>query len=254
MSYFFNLEKKGDVIAKIVGGKYNNKYIYLYAPLPNEEEEEIIEPIKHIKLVDGIIQPIPNPKKERSVGYLTGRSGSGKSYQTGKYLEQYKKQFKNNKIYLFSPVKEDEALDKYVKRIELDDSLYKEPFTIEQFKNCLVIFDDTDTIANKKIKEAIQTLQNSILEQGRHHNITCLMTNHLGADRNITKRILNESEWLCCFPNSGITANLKYTLENYLGLDKYQIERMKETKSRHAYIFKNYPPFVMTERELYFLN
>ena len=251
---FFNFEKIGEPIAKIVGGKYNNKLVYLYAPLPNQEEEEITKPFKELVLTDGIFQPIPNPFKERAVGYLTGRSGSGKSYQTGKYLEQYKKQNKNNKIYLFSPVKEDDALDKYVKRIELDESLYKEPFTLEQFKDTCVIFDDTDTISNKKIKDAVYTLLNSILEQGRHHNITCLITNHLGADRNVTKRVLNECEWMCFFPNSGITANLKYTLENHLGLDKHQIQKIKDTNSRHAYVYKNYPPIVMTERNLYLLN
>jgi len=246
----FNFEKIGTPVAKVIGGRNNGKVLYLYSPLPTEELEDILNPLYEIQLEHGsIFQPILNPYTERMVGYFTGRSGSGKSYQIGKFLEQYKKARKNNKIYLFSPVTDDEALDKHItKRIALDKSLYEQPFSVDTFENTCLIFDDTDTITDKKIKNAVYNLMNSALERGRHHNITVLVVNHLGADRNTTKRILNESHFCCWFP-SNINANLKYMLENYVGLDKNEIKKCRETESRHCFTFKNYPLFNIVDRK-----
>jgi hypothetical protein len=255
MNICFNYEKVGTPIAKVIGGKLNNQILHLYSPLPNEEPQDIINPLKQVKLNDGLFQIILNPHSERMVGYLTGRSGSGKSYQTGKFLEQYKKSRKNNKIYLFSPVEDDEALDKYItKRITLDKSLYEEPFALEDFQDTAVIFDDTDTIRDKKIRDAVYGLLNGLLERGRHFNTTVLITNHLASDRNTTRRILNETHWFCFFPNSGISRNLRYTLTEHVGIDQHNIEKIRQTGSRHAIIYKNYPLFCITEKDAFLLD
>jgi|694.fasta_scaffold115458_3 hypothetical protein len=250
----FNFEKVGTPIARVVGGKQNGKIVYLYSPLPNEEPEELLDPFESIHIEDGLLQKIHNPYTEREVLYFTGRSGSGKSYQIGKYLEQYKKSRKNNKIYLFSPVNEDDALDKYItKRVTLDSSIYEQPFEIRDFENCCLIFDDTDVITDKKIKTAVYNLMNQSLETGRHHNITVCIVNHLASDRNTTKRILNECHYFCFFP-ANINANLKYTLSNYVGIEKEDLAHIRKTESRHCYIYKNFPLFILTERDIWLVK
>jgi hypothetical protein len=44
----------------------------------------------------------------------------------------------------------------------------------------------------------------------------------------------------------------KYLLDGYLGLDKKQIEKLKNVKSRWTTIMKSYPQLVLTQRKLTF--
>ena len=61
---------------------------------------------------------------EGEVFVLAGESGSGKSTYTLKYLQEYKKKYKDNELYLFSALTEDETIDqmKGLKRIKIDDT------------------------------------------------------------------------------------------------------------------------------------
>ena len=67
------------------------------------------------------VQQISDKETERSILYITGPSGSGKSYYTRNYVLEYKKMFPKNNIYLFSSLDSDETLDKIpkIKRIKL---------------------------------------------------------------------------------------------------------------------------------------
>ena len=103
--------------------------------------------------------------------YITGRSGSGKSTYTRMYLEQYKKKYKQNQIYMFSSLKEDCSLDSvHPKRFKIDDSLYLDPSQVEDLTYSIIVFDDIDVISDKKIKEAVYNILNQRLE-----NITQLV-------------------------------------------------------------------------------
>jgi hypothetical protein len=116
------------------------------------------------------------------------------------YCEQYKKKFKNNEIYLFSNLKEDESLDTVKpKRVRLDDELYLDPIKVDEFANSCVIFDDTDCLSDKKIKNAVCSILDQCLEVGRHFRITVLITFHLPSDRHTTRKMLNESQIFCLF-------------------------------------------------------
>ena len=44
------------------------------------------------------IQLAPSSKDERSMIYVVGMSGSGKSYWTTQYVKEYLKKFKKNKV------------------------------------------------------------------------------------------------------------------------------------------------------------
>ena len=84
-------------------------------------------------------------------------------------MEQYKKTFKDNEVYLFSSLPDDESLDELeLKRVRLDASIYEDPTPIKDFTNAAVIFDDIDVIADKRIREGVYSLLNQILEIGRH--------------------------------------------------------------------------------------
>ena len=208
-----NLKKEGTPFAKIIGGKYNNQIVSV--------SEKSVDGFKYLGVSnDAKLQLIPNPKTEREILYITGPSGSGKSTFVRKYLEQYKKTFKDNPVYLFSSLPDDESLDDVEpKRIRLDETIYEDPIPIAEFANSAVIFDDVDVISNKKIREAVYSLLNQVLEIGRRFKIACLMTNRLPSNRSDTRRILSECRVFVYFPRS-TSSKIKYVLQEHIGLDK----------------------------------
>jgi hypothetical protein len=245
----FNLEKVGKTLSKIEGGKFNNKVI----SITPDDEAEVTKNLTHIHIPDtGIFQQIPDPEVERQILYIFGASGSGKSTYARKYIEEWKKMKKSNKVYLFSALKDDDSLDEIKpKRILINDKLVEEPIDPEMFQDALVIFDDIDVIKDRAQKEAVYTVLNGILETGRHFNTYCISTNHLPSNGADTRRILNECHTITYFPHSGAGSQQRRFLENYAGLDIKEIKKIKKLKTRWATIYKTYPMCVMTEKDLF---
>ena len=247
----FNFENIGKQLAIIEGGKFDGKKVSVGTP----GEEEAVKNYTMIPIKDGKFQQTPNPKSEREILYITGPSGSGKSTYTLNYCKQFKKTKKKAEIYLFSALKEDETLDKIkTKRMNIDDSLISNPIDVEEFKNSLVIFDDIDVITNKDHREAVYSILNQILEVGRHHKIFCIVTNHLPTGGQDTRRIINESQSVTYFPQSGSAGQMKRLLQDYLGLDNKTLKDIRKMNTRWATVFKNFPMAVMTERNVFSLN
>jgi predicted AAA+ superfamily ATPase len=248
-----NFEKKGRALAKIDGGKYKDKVISVSSSMEVEDLSASFTQLT-IPEKEGKFQQIPDTHTERQILYITGASGSGKSTYTANYVKLYKKMFKNNDVFVFSALKDDESLDVIKpKRIDINDRLVTEPIKVEEFKDSCVIFDDIDVISNKRQRDAVYTLLNEILETGRHFKITCVITNHLATAGKDTRRVLNECHSVTYFPHSGSNVGLKRLLVDYLGLDKNTIGKIKKSKSRWATIFKNFPTIAMTERNMWLL-
>lgn len=203
---------------------------------------------------DGQLYPIPlvqskdSKEKQREVILVSGASGSGKSYYVSKYAEMYKDMFKDRKIFIFSRVKEDKALDKLgATRIMLDETFIEgEPMTADDFEKCLVIMDDVSTISNKKIKDAVELLMSDILETGRHRDIYMAITNHLLNNYGKTKLLLNESNAITVFPHGGTSKYaISYFLKNYVGASREQIRKILSLKSRWITVLKSYPQCIL---------
>ena len=139
------------------------------------------------------------------------------------------------------------------KRIKLDDSLHLGPIKVSEFKASACIFDDIDVISDKKIREAVYNTLNQILEIGRHFKNHCIATNHLPTNGKDTRRILNEAHTVTYFPHSA-GGQVKYLLEEYVGLDRGQIAYMKRQRSRACTIFKNYPQCYLLQNEIGLLD
>jgi Cdc6-like AAA superfamily ATPase len=249
-----NLQSIGRTLCRVEGGKLNNKIISISTK--DEDDADITKKFNTLTLTGtSKFQQIPDIETERQIGFITGASGSGKSTYIKKYVMQYKKAFKKNPIYLFSALKEDESLDEVKpSRIKIDDDLVSNPIDIEEFKNSMVIFDDIDVIRDKKQREAVYDILNQVLEVGRHHNISCWVANHLPTAGKDTRRILNEAHFIVYFPHSGSARQLNYLLQDYIGLDKKDIKKLKNSKSRWATIFKNYPMIAMTEKDIFIIS
>ena len=233
-----NLEKIGRPLAKILGGTLNGKVISVS---DNEKDEPPKRKFKMFDIPPGsVFQLIPNPKTERTISYVVGCSGSGKSTFTSKYIEQYHKTFPKNPVYLFSSLDDDEVLDKVgVQRVKVDKTLVGSGLEAKDFENSLVVFDDCDVITDKKVREAVLAISNSILEIGRHFKVSCFFLNHLPTAGKDTRRILNEAHQIVYFPHSGSAKGTNYMLTEYVGFDKDDIKMVKRMKSRWCCIFKN---------------
>jgi hypothetical protein len=190
----------------------------------------------------------------REVGYVSGVSGSGKSTYVASYIKNYIKMFPDNPIYIFSSLEKDKAFDKYkVKRIKIDESLIENPLSFEQFEDSLVIFDDTNTIKDKKLLAIVDHYKAHIIECGRHIRARILITSHIISDHMKTRQVLNECSFITVFPNNNKYHIIKY-LKNYAGMSKEQIERILNIKSRWITIYNHYPSYLIYETGIMNVN
>jgi ABC-type dipeptide/oligopeptide/nickel transport system ATPase component len=224
----------------------------------NKKDDILYISTKHTQHSNNDIVKFNNAKiipdiERRQVIYICGQSGCGKSTFAGAYVKQFKKLFKKADIYIFSRKKGDPAYDKYNPYyIPIDERLYEEPIDItEELKDGgLVIFDDTSTISDDKIKTAVSKLLADILEVGRSFKIYCIITSHLinSNDRKETRVIMNELTDMVIFPRACNRYALTYALTKYFGIDKKKIEGILKLNSKWALIHKNFPMYVLHEK------
>jgi hypothetical protein len=178
--------------------------------------------------------------------YVCGSAGSGKSYFVAQFCEEYHKTFKSNPIYLISENDEDKAFDskEYIKRIEISD-LDSNPLDWKEFQDCLIIFDDIDSIKGK-LGKTIDDMRDKLLKNSRKFRVSVISTSHDSCGIKL-KSVLNESKIIVFFMMN-YNRSLKYLLENYLGLSKNVIEKLKNSKSRWTAFIKAYPSFLVQQR------
>ena len=229
--------------------KQDNKFLYVDDKANNSTDHYECD-------YNESIQQLPDKETERSILYITGPSGSGKSYYTRNYILEYKKLFPKNNIYVFSSLDSDETLDKIpkIKRIKFTDKFMMYDFRITDFKDSLTIFDDIDSETNKLKKIKIFGILSMILNTGRHVRCSVVYTSHLSCAGNETKLILSECHSVTIFVKNMGNRSLKYLLDSYFGLDKHQIDYVKKIDSRWVTLVKTYPSILISEKEAIVLN
>lgn len=205
---------------------------------------------------DSTFQPIPSADpKTRQVFYVAGQSGSGKSYFARGIAENYKKLYPHREVYLISKLQEDETLDRMKvgkpKRLSLQ-SLVDDPVDLDEFKDCLVIFDDFDTL-DKPFDKVVHKLIEDLCIMGRHSNTSMLILSHYLTNYSKTRLILGECQYLVLYPLATSQKALKYVCEHYGGLDKEDIIGLKK-RGRWVCIHKNYPSYVISAHEANMLH
>jgi hypothetical protein len=246
-----NFESVGSPVAKILDTKTKkDQVVYLGDP---ELDGIIRNGYTDIDLeAHQSFQQIPD-NKERNILYITGASGSGKSYYSADFIKQYIKKNPKNEVLLFSSVGDDAVLDKIhkLKRFKInDDDFITETFTIDDFRNCLLIFDDVDCISNKAILKKVYEILDKALTTGRHTGTSVIYTTHTACNGKSTKLILTESHSVTFFLNGMGGKSSKYLLDGYLGLDKRQIAEIKKMKTRWVTVMKTYPQIILTQKRL----
>jgi type IV secretory pathway VirB4 component len=205
---------------------------------------------------------IPSFDKENfRCALIIGNSGSGKSFLAKQIANQYRADFpKKNKIILFSPFEQDKSLDdiKNLKRVHMDKFTEQYlDFEIDEFKNSLIIMDDFEAITNKFERKCIEDLIMKILCTGRHNNIHIIMIVHqiIGSSNvKLARYMMSESNFIISFPRSQFNKTSIYLYQNYLGMDKKQIEYVKKEKSRWISVTTSNPQVVLSQHNAVILN
>lgn len=202
---------------------------------------------------DSMFQAIPSPDPaKREVWYVAGQSGAGKSYFARGIAEAYKKLFPEREIYLISKLNEDETLDTMKvgkpKRISLE-SLVSDPPDMEEFRDCLIIFDDWDTL-DKPFFPIVHKLIEDLCIMGRHTNTSMLILSHYLTNYSKTRLILGEVNYLVLYPLATSFKAMSYVCQHYGSLDKEDVLKLKRL-GRWVCIHKNFPVYVLSAHNVF---
>lgn len=216
----------------------------------SETESAITNGFEEFKITEGSFQVLPNAKKRNTV-LIAGSEGAGKSYWISQYIAEYRKIYKKHPIYLFSEKEQDACLDdiKGLKRIELtnlEDPSEQIPYS--EFSNSAVIFDDCDAFTGK-LRKYLDDLRDKLLKNARSNNTTVIVSSHSFAGRDLQPTFINCK--IIVFFLSDWNRSLKYMVDNFIGLDKKQIDALKSNKSRWcAYVKSTFPNVIVQEKNI----
>jgi hypothetical protein len=255
-------------------GKRDGKMFYLNEPIyANEQHNQHdqsdsdsdsdgeLKSVPEVTLSDGHMSMIPCDKW-RDVTYVFGPARSGKSIWTGNYLCEYATIYPDNPIYIVSRKSSDEAFEgvelNYIDYTKFYDPKTKKatPMNTDDFPpNCLVVFDDFDSIDPKPLFDAVNAMLTDLLNVGGSKHISIIVTNHLGSDYKRTRGILNEAHNIVVFPRASNPESIRYVLSKYAGIDKADINKIIcKVPSRWVCIRKVYPKCVIHSSGAYVLG
>lgn len=215
---------------------------------------------KGIKLdEDGMFDLLPSPDPHRrEVWYIAGASGSGKSYVAKGLGEYYRKLFPEREVYLISKLEPEKGgtIESMAggapKRIKIDSLIVDYP-SLDEFKDCMVIFDDYDTFTGDAEK-TVTKLIDDLATMGRHTNTTMLCLSHYLTQYKKTRLILNEATHIVVYPQATSYHALLYLLKNYVGVDEEDIKQLRKCGSRWLCFGKNFPQYVITQQSARLLH
>jgi len=254
-------------IAIIQSGPYKNDKIYLERPERIDKTKQWVD-LKKYKLIPYLYS---GPEGQRVITYISGPSGSGKSTLAGEYAMTFVKDqtehIKKRKaearaeakalgldpkaiketpdtpdVFILS-LKDSKQDPAYAKlnpiQIKLDQSIVgdKNRIKLSEFPdNCLVIFDDIGTIADREVEREVELLANSLMQIARYRNIHMIITTHVtNENKPFYKVLMTELHNYVFFPSSGATKPIKYCLNTYFDLNTKEIKKVIDLGSDRDY-------------------
>lgn len=239
-------------IAKIHLGDLDGKCLFLDHADDNGDQEVNLKGKSQF-------QPVPIIQKDQIERlFISGPSGSGKSFYLANWLKQWRK-LKGNKdqeIYLFSSVDYDPVLDdqfesqliRVLDEVE-GDELLMNPLDLEDFEEgSVLIFDDVAKLKNIKTRLAVLMLLDSMLEIARHRNLTIIATSHILSNYKATRTLNSEATAVTVFPRkAGGLYGIKQYLDKKVGMSKDDMKRFLalSKKSRFVTLYRNLDPMIV---------
>ena len=224
----------------------------------NNTNKDIVKTINNTRLTDKYVADggkimtiknksmmfLPDFSKERELIYIFGPSGSGKSFLTSRFVKEFKLGRPDYDVFLFSRLSEDSSLDFDYNHIDMDEEVLSN-IDVESLENSIVIFDDTETPNDKKVMKLVDNLKDLIAQEGRHYNITMIVTTHMACNYNRTRIILNECQKYVIFPRGNGVKQMMNMLCDYGGLSQHQFEMVRKLDTRWCMLNTSYPNYIV---------
>lgn len=227
------------ILSKINAARITDKYVS--------------EDAQQVKIGNKSMMFLPDFSKERELILIFGPSGSGKSFLTSKFVNEFKKGRPDYDVFLFSRLEDDPSLDFEYTHVPLD-AMVLSGIDVESLENSVVIFDDTETPNDKAVMKLIDNLKDLISMEGRHYNITMIITTHQACNYNRTRLILNECQKYVIFPQGNGKKQMENMFCKYGGLSKNQFQQVLQLKTRWCMLNTSYPNYIVYENGLQLLS
>lgn len=198
---------------------------------------------------DAVFAPLPYKDPDwRSVAYVAGKAGSGKSKWSADFLLSYKKLFPARPLFGVGKQKleKDPALAGLgIKQLKI--GFFRETrvvgseggsgasggaapkFDVEAAfgdEGCMILFDDWDSLEGDD-KRTIKNAIIDILSVGRKLKVSIVVTSHLLTNYAETRSIINEADFITVFPPCAQHHHLEYFLTN-CGIARDMIPSLKQ--------------------------
>lgn len=193
------------------------------------------------KLYD--VEPLIPMSKESFVTIISGERDSGKSTMGAMFINQYLGIFPNRRVYLIS--QKQKEIDRNLSRIESLTQLTDEEifaFRLEDYRNSLIVVDDSDFGKNAKAVFEVLNLASSV---GREYGISLIFITHYNSRLNATK-VYNEFQVYITFPNNLANNRMLY---NNLGFSKAKIQSFIDMKAAF-YVFNRIYGALITDKQV----
>ena len=207
-----------------------------------------------LSIHQGCLVPTP-PVGDAARYYVSGPSGSGKSTYCSRLISEYRRINPEIPLYIFSRLSADAILDLHKPiRVVLDASFVGAEYDIKDYTGSIVVFDDIDTIQDKKLLKKVQSVRDDMLTVGRHGDITVITTSHQSMDWSRTRQSLLEASAITVFPSQSPAHQIKTLLHKYCGMSTEQIKKVNELPSRWITVSMRAPRLVMHEKGCFLLR
>ena len=207
------------------------------------------------------LKPIYDTSANRKNQILTmfGSSGCGKSWKVNDCLVRNPAVLANlvPMIYIFSSVDNDPSYqglrelygEKFVHKYPRD--LEPSDLNVKMYdKKSVLIFDDVNSIGDKRIRQSVINFRNNLLEIARHRSLVVISTEHLFHNRVHTQKLRNSSAYMCLYPRNSKKA-LDDILENNMNLNRHQRTNLLKQlirEGRAQFVHMDNPPYIINTK------
>ena len=207
------------------------------------------------------LKPIYSTVADRTNQILTafGSSGAGKSWMLNDIMCRNPAVLSGlvPMVYKFSSVENDPSFqglrdlmgEKFVYKDPRD--LTPEDLNVKAYdKKSVLIFDDINSISDKRVRNMVLNFRNNCLEIARHRSLVILNSDHLYHARNLTAKLRNSSAYMVFYPRNS-PKPIDDVLEHTMNMSKHErVDLIKKIikEARSQFIRMDSPSFLVNSK------